>query len=170
MNLNHNIINKISKKYIDQKIKEEESKFYAYIFFEYSHMGESIRDKRSPAYPNIIKANSMDEVYLEIFDDKNEYLLPEFILNNKDDTIIMDTAVPKEDAEFKENEEDLKTYIYDCYYGSFAFADIKIWKERAKSNQIYIDKKICDYMKVIDHTYKDFGDSDYSFEIVKFIH
>ena len=82
MSLNHNILNTITNKVIEEKIAEAEDKIYSYVI--------GIRDDEfeDTIPPKIVKANSLEELYIKIFYQNSIMLLCQFVTRYYTDIII----------------------------------------------------------------------------------
>ncbi len=135
--MNHNILNRISEKYIEQRIKENNDQIYAYFFDSYED-----RIRMNKIHLNMVKANSKKELYLKIFYDNFEEILLCFVYHNSDDLIIKKIA----------NNTSLDRYnigysnrLARSYYGDYR--GITNWQNDIMDNKEYVENLIYKYIK-----------------------
>ncbi len=152
--INHNILDKISNKYVADRvreaIKQEEDKTYAYIIFTMDSNGY---DQAFSMIPQIIKAESKKELYVKIFNREIASLLGLFIMKNYHNSRIkkyLDTKiVSRIDSDFSDF-NDGKDYSDSDYFGDYYHRNEeyydKNWREIIKNDQEYVEDIIYQYM------------------------
>ena len=136
--MNHNIMEKISIKYIEEKIRQEENKIYAYVLLD---LAGEVYNQRGDMDPRIIKANSKRDLYLKIFNQDIGILLEEFILRYASDldiTKYLDSDVNPMNPEELEYLVQLDQDFYD-----------KIWREKIKDD-MYVEDKIYEFVDLLE--------------------
>ncbi len=145
MALNHNIINKISEEYIEEKIREEEDKIYAYTLYWMNSMclEESVFPQRDP-YPTMIKAVK-GELNIKIFNNEIDTLLSGFMLDNRNDKCIMACLDPSLKKNLDRNLDGDIVKIYHFYRVAEAII-YDNWRKKSSKHKEYIYQKIDEFM------------------------
>ncbi len=133
--MNHNIMEKISDKYIQQMIKEAEEQVYVYTFYD-----EELPTHNQYIEATIVRARDKKELYLQIFDHEINVLLSYFLTNFCHDDSIISKYLP------------LKSDIFSNYY----YEKPEVYDEWIKTthkDKEYIDQKIYEFMDLMVETY-----------------
>ncbi len=141
--MNHNILNKISETYVQNRLKEELDKLYVCLLIRDNDLIANWLDEDNEEFiPKMVGFKNERDLFITIFYNYMDYLLGDFFYEEIKDPIIRKYL----DIEFIGPH--LDSYIaYDSFYFVRKWEDCEKLKLEWSKDQEYIDNKIFKHMK-----------------------